>query len=160
LYFFDESRFGTHSKQGLGWFKKGTRTAIRSKLGYKSFYVYSATSHISGRDFTLILPSVNKEAMQVYIAEFAKSITGKAIIVMDQAGWHKGITTPSNIEIRFLPPYSPELNPVERLWQHIKDDVLKNKVYDTLTSLEKAVINCIKGITNETIKSVCNCTYV
>lgn len=160
MYFFDESRFGTHSKHGLGWFKKGSRTSIKSKLGYLSFYVYSATNHIKGKDFSLILPSVNKECMQLFINEFAKTITGKVIIVMDQAGWHKAITTPDNIEIVFLPPYSPELNPVEKFWQHIKDNILKNKVYDTLQELEDVVIEFLQMITPDTVKSVCNCTYV
>ncbi len=98
--------------------------------------------------------------MQVYINEFAKTIGGKAMIVMDQAGWHKGLVVPQNIEIIFLPPYSPELNPVERLWQYIKSNVLKNKVYDTLDKLEEAVVDFVSTVTTQTIQSVCNCSYV
>lgn len=79
---------------------------------------------------------------------------------MDGAGWHKGLTIPGNIEVMYLPPYSPELNPVERLWQHLKDAVLKNKVYDCLTKLEGAVVEFIQSIPVETIKSLCNCSYI
>ena len=160
VYFFDESRFGTHSKHGLGWFKKGSRTPVLTKLGFKSFYLYSATNHKSGDIFSLIMPSVNKDCMKVFIEEFTKTISGKAIIIMDQAGWHKGLSTQENIEIIFLPPYSPELNPVERLWQHIKDAVLKNKVYTDLEALEDKLVEFINVISNETIMSVCNCSYI
>ncbi|WP_375327484.1 IS630 family transposase [Candidatus Tisiphia endosymbiont of Nemotelus uliginosus] len=160
IYFFDETRFGPNTKHGLGWFEKGSRTPVPTKLGFKSFYLYSATNHRDGDSFSLIIPNVDKACMQVFLNEFAKHITTKVILVMDGAGWHKGLTVPANIEIMYLPPYSPELNPVERLWQHLKDLVLKNKVYDCLTKLEDAVIAFIQSIAIETIKSICNCSYI
>jgi hypothetical protein len=160
IFFFDEARFGTHSKHGLGWFKKGSRTPVLTKLGFKSFYLYSATNHRNGESFSFIMPSVNKNCMQVFINEFVKTICGEAIIVMDQAGWHKDLLIPKNLEIIFLPPYSPELNPVERLWQHIKDAVLKNKVYSDLDVLEDQLVKFINNISKETIMSVCNCSYI
>ena len=98
--------------------------------------------------------------MQVFLDEFAKYTNKKVILVMDGAGWHKGLACPSNIEIMYLPPYSPELNPVERLWQFVRDAVLKNKVYDCLTMLEEAVSDFMSAISLETIQSVCNCLYV
>jgi transposase len=60
---------------------------------------------------------------------------------MDQAGWHKSISLiiPKNIKIIFLPPYSPELNPVERFWKHIKREVLHIVVYETLDKLAIAI---------------------
>lgn len=160
IFFFDESRFGTHSKHGLGWFKKGSRTPVLTKLGFKSFYIYSATNHKTGDICSLLLPNVNKECVQIFIDEFAKTISGEAIIVMDQASWHKGLLLPKNIEIIFLPPYSPELNPVERLWQHIKDGVLKNKIYSDLLSLENNVIKFINNISRQNVMSICNCSYI
>ena len=59
LFFFDESRFGTHSKLGYGWFKKGSRTQVKVKLGYKNFYVYSAVSPRDGETISIIAPKVN-----------------------------------------------------------------------------------------------------
>ncbi len=97
IFFFDESRFGTHSKHGLGWFKKGARTPVLTKLGFKSFYLYTAINHISGDAFSLIMANVNKDCMQVFIDEFAKTISCEVIIVMDQAGWHKGLLVPGGI---------------------------------------------------------------
>jgi len=57
---------------------------------------------------------------------------------MDGAGWHKSknLIIPKNIQITILPPYCPELNPIERLWRYIKDNTIKNKVFETLKNLE------------------------
>jgi hypothetical protein len=90
LYFFDESRFGTHSNLGLGWFIKGSRTPVKVKLGFKNFYVYGAICPDTARHFELILPQVNTECMNVFLEEMAKEVGDKKIImVMDGAGWHK-----------------------------------------------------------------------
>jgi transposase len=81
---------------------------------------------------------------------------------MDQAGWHKTseLKVPDNIEILYLPAYSPELNPVERLWEYIKDNVLKNKVYDDIEALKDSVCDFLNSITASVITSLCNCTYL
>ena len=81
--FFDKLRCGTHSKIGCAWFKKGTRTRIPYKLGFK--YVYSAVS--ANRDnFSLILDKVKKECKQVFLNELAKKLTKQIIFVMNNAG--------------------------------------------------------------------------
>lgn len=99
--------------------------------------------------------------MQVFIDEFAKHMAKQnTIIIMDQAAWHKALTLPSNIEIVFLPPYSPELNPVERLWGYIKGQVMRNKIYDKLQDLEDKVAEFVRDISDDTIRSVCKCTYI
>jgi transposase len=86
----------------------------------------------------------------------------RVLMVMDQASWHKSNTlvVPDNIKLIYLPPYSPELNPVERLWQYLKDNVLKNRVYDTLDDLEEKVCSFIKGFEPHVIQSVCNVNYM
>ena len=123
LYFFDESRFGTHSKIGHGWFPKGIRTSVSVKLGFENFYVYSAVSPKTWNDCSLLMPYVNSTCMNVFLGYIEKELGREEILlVMDGAGWHKskGLKIPKNIEIIYLPPYSPELNPVERLWLYSK----------------------------------------
>jgi transposase len=61
VFFFDESRFGTHSKLGHGWFKKGTRTRVEVKIGRQNFYLYSAVNPKNGNDLSLVAPNVNTE---------------------------------------------------------------------------------------------------
>jgi len=73
--------------------------------------------------------------MNVFLNEISKTYANKEIVlVMDGAGWHKSkdLQVPDNIEIIILPPYSPELNPVERFWQHIKRYTIRNKIYKNI----------------------------
>jgi transposase len=98
--------------------------------------------------------------MQAYLDEFAKSIKKDVILVMDNAAWHKALVVPKNIEIVYLPPYSPELNPVERLWKYMKDKLLKNKVYQNLKDLEQETFQFVKDLSGEAISSICRCNYI
>lgn len=162
LYFFDESRFGTHSKIGHGWFPKGIRTSVSVKLGFENFYVYSAVSPKTGKDCSLLMPYVNSTCMNVFLGHMEKELEGREILlVMDGAGWHKskGLKVPKNIEIIYLPPYSPELNPVERLWLYIKQHTIKNKIYETISLLEDSICDFIKNLKTEQLKQICNYDY-
>lgn len=163
VFFFDESRFGTHSRIGHGWFKTGVRTSVKKKLGFKNFYLYTAASPKTGVDFSLLAPYVNKDGMNIFLEKMSRWLDDrKALVIMDQAGWHKAkeLVVPNNMKLMYLPPYSPELNPVERLWQYIKDNVLKNRVYHSLESLEDALCAFINSISSEIIKSICNVNYM
>lgn len=84
------------------------------------------------------------------------------MFVLVGAGWHKAnkLKAYPNIEFLFLPPYSPELNPVERFWQFIKDNTIKNQIYKTLSELENEILNFLKGMTNEVTASVCHVDYL
>jgi transposase len=163
IFFFDESRFGTHSKLGHGWFEKGKRTQVNIKLGFQNFYLYSAVNPKTGEDFTLIAPKVNTEYMNVFLDQIAAFVKNAPIsIVMDCAGWHRsrGLKIPHNISIIFLPPYSPELNTVERLWGYIKQHTIKNKIYGSLELLELAIVDFFKTINHTTISSLCRIDYM
>lgn len=119
VFFFDEARFGTHSKIGHAWLEKGKRTPTSVKLGFKNFYLYSAVESSTGEHCTLEIPYVNTGCLNVFLEEFSKTYPkDEILLVMDGAGWHrsKDLIIPANIEIVYLPPYSPELNPVERFW--------------------------------------------
>lgn len=97
---------------------------------------------VSGQDFSLILPSVNTTAMNEFLKQLSEYLGGKeAIVVMDGAGWHKSkdLEVPKTIEIVYLPPYSPELNPIEKLWEYVKSHTIKNKIYEAIEELERVV---------------------
>jgi transposase len=158
----DEARFGTHSKLGHGWFPTGVRSSVKVKLGFKSFYVYGATEASSGELFSLILPKVNSELMNLFLTEMSRFYSAENIVVvMDSAGWHKSkaLTIPKNITILHLPPYSPELNPVERLWLHIKSNTIRNKIYDSLDDLEHRVCDFINSISPSTVTQICTANW-
>lgn len=154
----DEARFGTHSKLGHGWFVTGKRSTVNVKLGFKNFYVYSSIEPSSGEVFSWILPKVNTELMSVFLEKMSEEYKGEKItIIMDGAGWHKSkkMIIPENIQVAYLPPYSPELNPVERFWQHTKRYTIRNKIYDSLDELEDAVCNFLNLMTKEVVAQIC-----
>ena len=147
---------------GHGWFIKGLRTAVNIKLGFQNFYVYSAVNPMTGDDHSLILPYIDTKCMNLFLGEMERALGDQEVIlVMDGAGWHKShdLKIPTNIEIMYLPAYSPELNPVERLWQYIKSNTIKNKVHDNLNVLEDVICDFIKNFDKTVIQSVCAFNY-
>jgi len=103
------------------------------------------------------MPNVDTDCMNVYLHELSQKIKEDFILIMDGAGWHKSknLIIPQNIQIVILPPYCPELNPVERLWKYIKDNVIKNKVFEILKNLESAVCEFVKNLTSDEVMSLC-----
>lgn len=160
LFFFDESRFGTHSKIGHGWFKKGIRTQVKVKLGRQNFYLYSAVNSRNGESSS---SNVNTDYMNIFLEQMSQYLgTREAFLIMDCASWHKSknLKVPKNIDIIYLPPYSPDLNPVERFWLYIKQNILRNKIYDTIALLESALCKFITSLSHSTIKKLCNAAYL
>lgn len=162
IFFFDESRFGTQSIIGYAWFPKNQPAVVKKSCGYQNSYIYSATNSFTGQHFTLELPLVNTDHMNVFLQQMSCEFKHKITIIMDRASWHRSKTLeiPDNIEIILLPPYSPELNPVERLWLYIKDKVMKNRVFESLNQLLNETGEFIKNLSSEVIKSVCGCNYL
>ena len=163
VLFFDEARFGTHTKIGYGWYPKGTRPRTTVKIGYENFYLYGCVDYQTGDHFSLLLPHVSTICMNLYLEHLSKQWPDERMaIIMDQAGWHcsKTLIIPPNIIPIYLPPYSPELNPIERLWLHIKKSVLNNKVYIDLKDLEKALCQFINSMDPLQVKQICSANYL
>jgi transposase len=163
VFFFDEARFGTKPCFGRMWTRKGRRRVATVKPGYQSFFAYSAVCPATGEDATLFLRRVCTAEMNYFLAHLAGVLGGReCILVMDRAGWHcsKGLEVPPNIEIVFLPPYSPELNPVERLWQWLKRHTIRNRLYLCLEELMDAAQRCMRSATPEFLMSICRCGYL
>ncbi|NBR95639.1 MAG: IS630 family transposase [Proteobacteria bacterium] len=144
---------------GRSWYKKGQRTKVKIKLGFKNFYLYSAVMPKNGENFTLLMPAVNTDCMNVYLKELSEEIKEDFILIMDGAGWHKskGLIVPKNIQIVLLPPYCPELNPVEGLWKYIKNHTIKNRVFKTLENLdlEDEVCEFVRNLTKDVVIGIC-----
>jgi putative transposase len=117
----------------------------------------------TGEDFTLSLPYVNTKTMNRFLEEFGTYLNGrKCILVMDQAGWHcsKELQVPPSVDIVHLPPYSPELNPVERLWDWLKRNAIRNRFFDALVEVMDAVDDQVRLFTPELLRSMCVCEYL
>ena len=95
--------------------------------------------------------------MNVYLKELSEEIKEDFILIMDGAGWHKSnnLIITKNIQIVLLLSYCPELNPIERLWKYIKDNVIRSKVFKTLLELGLAVCKFFKNLSSDVVKNIC-----
>jgi DDE superfamily endonuclease len=140
LYFQDESRIGQKGRVCHVWWKRGERPPGLCDQRYISTYIYAAVEPGTDNAFALILPDANTEGMQVFLEAFAQTLgpDDHVALVLDGAGWHstKRLQVPANITLVKLPPYWPELNPVERVWLYLKEKFLSMRLlndYDAIT---------------------------
>lgn len=157
--FQDEARFGRISDCCYCWCKKPLRPVVKAMLSHQYVYAYAAVSPQDGRLDSLVLPEVNGQWMQEFLTEVASRYPGENIVmVVDGAGWHKSKTfeMPANLKLLFLPPYSPELNPQEHLWDELREKCFHNKTFESLDSLEDHLVESLKTMEtqNETVKSI------
>lgn len=163
VFFFDESRFGLKPTLGRCWARKGARVSASVNPSYKNFYVYSSVSPVTGEPFHLFLPNVNTQMMNIYLHEMAAAYPDfEIMLVMDQAGWHKAksLEIPENIRFHWLPPYSPELNPVEKLWQWLKRHICRNRLFFSEEELMNAVAQELLGLEPHKLENLCHCSYL
>lgn len=138
LMFQDEARFGLISDTRRCWCPAPYRPVCRTSVTHEYTYAYAAVSVADGDLDTLILPHVNGMCMQIFINEVAARHPDRRIVmVVDGAGWHRAkFALPDNLRLMTLPPYSPELNPVEHLWEDLREKSFHNRVFDCIGSLE------------------------
>ena len=140
----DEARLGLQPIMRRIWALKGKRPIAKQTRKYQWIYAYSFVHPLTGKSFWLILPTVNTILMNMALKEFSQYIDPKneriIILLIDGAGWHvsKGLEVPGNIQIFPLPPYTPELQPVECGWPLLRESVA-NKYFDNLDKFENTV---------------------
>ena len=141
--FQDEARFGRISDPKLCWSSKGCRPIVGVQMVREYVYIFAAVSPSDGCHDSLVLPRADSEAMSIFLKEVSLRHQEEHIVMfMDQAGWHtsKTLTIASNMELAFLPPYSPELNPQEQIWDELREKHFVNKTFKTLDAvMDKAV---------------------
>lgn len=101
---------------------------------YANAYLFGAICPLRGTGAALVLPHANSDAMQLHLDEISRAVApgAHAVVLMDRAGWHRSdsLTLPRNLSIILLPPRSPELNPVENIWQYLRQNWLSNRVFE------------------------------
>lgn len=147
--FQDEGRFGLLGTPRRCWAPRGTRPVVGARLERKYLYAFSAVSPHDGVVDSLILPWVSAETMSLFLAEVAQRHADEFVfMVMDQAGWHLAgdLIVPSNMRLMFLPPYSPELNPAEHLWEELREKCFANHVFRDLHAVERALTAGLRAL--------------
>lgn len=133
VWFQDEARIGQKNGRTRIWARKGSRPRLPADQRYQSAYLFGAICPRRGAGAALMLPWANTEAMQLHLNEISRYVARKAhaVLLMDRAGWHTSgaLKVPKNITIILLPSRSPELNPVENVWQYLRQNSLSNRVF-------------------------------
>jgi hypothetical protein len=143
LMFEDEARFGRSSEPHRCWAPKGVRPAVPAQIVREYEYAYAAVSPHEGVRDTLVLPAVNAEAMGMFLAEVARRPADEFVVmVLEGAGWHKAkrLQIPVNRRLVPLPPWSPQLNPAEHVWDEVREKWFANRRFESMDQLEQQLV--------------------
>lgn len=160
LWWQDEMRLGQKNGTVRQWARKGTRPRQPADQRYESAYVFGAICPGRGIGAAIVMPRADTGAMQEHLDEIARHVAegSHAVILMDRASWHTTdrLRVPQNISILFLPPKSPELNPVENIWQYMRQNWLSNRVFETYDNILTAACDAWNNLLEapETITSI------
>lgn len=133
--FQDEAGFGRINKPKRCWCRQDIRPTVPCHHIREYRYVYGAVSPLDGELFTLIMPYTNTECMNVFLNELSEQYAHDHILlIIDNAAWHRSssLIVPDNIELYPLLPYTPELNPIEQIWEELREKGFRNEVFQTL----------------------------
>ena len=160
IWFQDEARVGQKGTLTRLWGRVGSRPRGPRDTRSEWAYIFGAVCPERATGVALVLPHVNTEAMDLHLKEIGQAVAegAHAVLLLDGAGWHTSaqLTVPDNLTLLCLPPYSPELNPVENIWQFLRQNQLAIRMLDDYDHIVQA---CCKAWCDllqmpETIKSI------
>jgi transposase len=159
VMFQDEARFGRISGTRRCWCPRPIRPLSLAMVTQEYIYAYAAVSVGNGELDTLIMPHVNSDCMQIFLNEVAsRHPENRIVMILDGAGWHKAssLKIPGNMRLIALPPYAPELNPVEHLWDELREKFFGNLVFNSLDALEHHLEKALRvmELDHKKIKSI------
>ncbi len=149
----DEGRFGRISTPKRAWAPPGIRPKAPRQVIREFSYVYAAVAPEQGLMTSLILPHADTDMMNLFLAQVARDFADYFVVMqVDQASWHraKDLQVPENIRLIFQPPYSPEVNPVEHLWEEVREKYLHNRILPSLEDLIEVLCQALSELTADT----------
>jgi transposase len=162
VFFGDEAGFEGDPRPRQRWVKRGSRPTQAYHGGHVGQNVVGAINPADGQLVSLIVPHSDTEVFQAFLDTMAKEVPaeGKKIwLILDNASWHKSKALNwHHIEVKFLPPYSPDFNPIERLWQYLKGHQLAGYLTKDGKELSDKLETSIRELLDQPdlLKSVCN----
>jgi len=164
VWFQDEARFGQQGTLTNVWAERGSRPTAVKQTEYDWCYLYASVCPTTGESSALLAPSVNTEYMNAHLAFISEQVgpDRHIVLVLDGAGWHKSKTlgVPDNITLMLLPPYSPELNCIERVWAYLRSHYLSNRVYEDYDALFAAGRDAWCALTEHDLRSICHTDWI
>jgi hypothetical protein len=160
LFFQDEARVGQKGRTCHRWWVKGLRPPGLCDQRFDWTYIFAAVEPATGAEFALVLPTVSTVTMSLFLAESSKTLApdDHAVLVLDGAGWHgsAALVVPSNMP---LPPYSPQSNPVERIWLYLRERFLSLQVWPDQDAIIQACCDAWNALTADADRITSLCLY-
>jgi hypothetical protein len=143
IWFQDEARVGQKGTHTYVWAPVGSRPLMVRDNRHDSAYLFGAICPARGVGAAIIMPAANTEAMNAHLAEISTQVAAgaHAVLIIDGAGWHQEggrLIVPENISLLPLPRYSPELNPMENVWEYLRANKLCNRVWNSYDASTRA----------------------
>jgi len=161
----DESRFGRITNTGKSWVPAPLRGIVAKQIVREYSYLYMAACVETGASTSFILPYLNHKCMEIFLQQMHYDFPDEEIVLqVDGAACHstKKLKIPDNIHLIFQPPYSPELNPMEAIWDYIKENFFRNRYFESMDALHDylcKVINTFQG-QKQRIKSIIQYPFI
>lgn len=162
-WFQDEARLGQQGTLTGVWAERGSRPTRVKQTEYEWVYLYAAVNAATGASSAMLAPTVNTAYMTEHLRFIGRQVApgAHAILVLDRAGWHvaKALVVPANVTLLHLPPYSPELNPAERVWAFLRSRYLSNRVFKDYDDLFAAARDAWNHLDEARLKSICHTAW-
>ena len=166
VFFEDEARLGQQGTLTRTWARTGTRPTAVRQTQYDYLWVLTAASPESGQSIGLISPTLNAKVINLFLEQMSRELEpdAHAVLIWDGDGYHTAseVKAPANITLLQLPPYSPELNPIENLWHYLRSHHWSNRFYRDYDELFDAATEAwrVVCLNDELIKTVCSTPYL
>ena len=157
--FQDEAGFGRINKPKYCWCFPELRPSIPCHhiREYEYVYVYGAVEPLTGESFFLTLPHSNTICTNIFLEHLSDTYRNDSILlVLDGASWHrsKDLSIPKNIKFIFLPPATPEMNPIEQIWKEIRKRGFRNEIFSSLDKVSERLCKTICSLSKDVVKSI------
>ena len=157
LMFQDEAGFGRINKPKSCWCPNGIRPTVPCHHIREYRYAYGAVDPMDGASFFLVMPYCNTQCMQVFLNHLRLAYPEDIIaLVCDGAAWHKSgkLKVPDGMTLLHIPPYTPEMNPIEQIWRELRTQGFRNEVFPTLKKVVDRLCDTICHLSRNTIISI------
>jgi transposase len=161
VWAYDESRFGLQTVRRRRLTARGTKPIGTCQQRFANFYLYGAIAPTTGQGFFVGLPKLKAEYVQLFLDELARAHPDTLnVLLLDNSRCHtaRALCIPDNIVLVFQPPYAPEVNPAERVWQDLKTNLAWQR-FATLQDLQAEIVRLVKAYEDLTLQSLTSYPY-
>lgn len=164
IFFQDESRFGLMTQPGRRWARRGERPLIPYRMTREYLALFSSVCPQTGEISSLISPYMNTHAMSEHLKILSEEHPDTCnVVILDGAGWHRSneLEIPDNVRLIRLPPYSPQLNPIEQIWLYLKSHFTRGAYFESLDQIESSILKGARFLLSNPslVKSIAKPSY-